>query len=129
MSNEKEQPTHLIFSDSGGSIEILSAVAADAHLPLETEIAVHTIRELVSAIRAGFPKIIFHKPALPQWIPRVLVWPFLLLLAYSVLVYVVAHDALSLGYNIELTVRAMKPSVTLRATRPSDENASRSHSP
>jgi hypothetical protein len=126
MSEEQGQrPTRRIVSDTGGSIEYLATVTAEARAQAEIVIAVETIRELVSAIRAGSPEISYHKPALPKWLPRVLVWAFLFLFVHSALAYVyfVAREAMSRGYDIELTVRAMKPSVTLRATKPSNGDA------
>lgn len=124
ISGEKEEPPrHVILADSGGSIEFGGTVAATVHAPLEIEIAVESLPELVSAIRAGSPTISYHQPRLPAWVPRFAVWSLLFLLAQSALFYVyfLAHEAMSHGYNIELTIRAMKPSVTLKASKPKVE--------
>jgi hypothetical protein len=125
-------PTHPIVVDTGGSIEFLATNTADTAAPLEIAIAVETIPDLIAAVRARSSPITYYKEATPLWLPRWLVWKVLKLLVRSVLFYLVvceahslAHEALSLGCTLELTLRGSKPSVTLWLPHPSAGDAAR----
>jgi hypothetical protein len=108
-----------VTSISSTPVEIMATVSGEGRIGIEI-IVVDNVRDLIAAIRTGSPEITYHKPTLPTWLPWVLVWAFLFVFTQSAIAYVyfVAREALSRGYDVELTVRAMKPSVTLRATNP-----------
>jgi hypothetical protein len=124
MSEEQGQkPTHPIVVDTGGSIEFLATNAADTTGPLEIGIAVETIPELISAVRARSSPITYYKPAAPRWLPPLLVWTFLALIVYSVVAYLDTREGMSRGYGVEYTYRGLIPSITLRLSPPSAGDA------
>jgi hypothetical protein len=138
MSEEHEQPLtpRPIVSDTGMSMEFHAALTAEARVPTEIAIAVQTIPDLISAVRARSSPITYYKEATPLWLPPWLVWKVLNLLVRSVLIYLVvcqahslAREALSLGYTLELTFRGSKPSVTLWLPHPSAGDAARPPTP
>jgi hypothetical protein len=122
-------PTHQIVSDTGGSAEFLASVTAEVRVPLEIEIAVEGIPELISAVRAGSSLISFYKSAAPRWLPTLLMWLVLGLLTHSVMGYLMARDGISRGYSVEYTFRALTPSITLRLSPPSARDPARPPTP
>ena len=130
MSEEQGQkPTHPIVVDTGGSIEFLATNTVDTAVPFEIGIAVETIPELISAVRAGSSPITYYKPAAPRWLPPLLVWPFLALIVYSVNAYLIAREGMSRGYGVEYTYRGLIPSITLQLSPPSAKDPARPPAP
>jgi hypothetical protein len=119
-----------VTSISSTPVEMLATVSGEGRIGIEI-VVVDNVRDLIAAIRAGSPDIAYQKPGSLPWIPRLIRGVLLFLLAQSALayVYLTAHEAMSRGYDLELTLKAVTPSVTLKASRPSGEQALRSRSP
>jgi hypothetical protein len=132
MSEEHEQrptPQPIVSNTGSMSIEFLAAQTAEARVPTEIAVAVETIPELISAVRARSSPIIFYKPATPRWLPPLLVWMFLVPIVYSVMTYLIACEGMSRGYGVEYTYRALIPSITLRLWPPSAGDPARPPAP